>query len=426
MIDITLFRETPEIIIKSEKKRFKDPNRVQRVIDLDKQWRTTKTQLQVLQQDRNTKSRQVAKTKDPKVREGLISSVQNLNAQIRQLESQTSQLLEERDEERYKVGNILHETVPNASNEDGNIIIRESGKIPRFKFEPRHHVTLGASLGVDTEKAAEVSGSRFYYLKDDLVVLNIALLQYGIHFLRNAGYTVVWTPFMIKREVMEAASELADLDDQLYKIENEDLFLIATSEQTLAALHRNELIDEDDLPIKYAGISSCFRREAGSHGKDTKGIFRVHQFEKVEQYVYTRPEESWRMHDEMIQIAEEIYKQLELPYRITNIASGEMNDNAAKKFDLEVYFPAQKAYREVVSCSNCTDYQARKLNIRFGKAGSPVKQVVHTLNSTLIATERTISALLENHQREDGSIVIPKMLHPYTLGLKTLIPQKKK
>ncbi len=167
----------------------------------------------------------------------------------------------------------------------------------------------------------------------------------------------------------------------------------------MAALHRNELIDVDDLPIKYAGVSSCFRREAGSHGKDTKGIFRVHQFEKVEQYVYTNADESWKMHDEMIQITEQVYQQLDLPYRIVNIASGEMNDNAAKKYDLEVYFPAQQAYREVVSCSNCTDYQARKLNIRFGKAGSLNKQVVHTLNSTLIATERTICAILENHQQ---------------------------
>lgn len=424
MIDIALFRENPDIIIASEKKRFKDPVRVEQVIRLDKQWRASKTRLQSLQQERNTKSRLVSKTKDTKKREQIVLEVRELNTQIQTLEAETSQYLTQRDEERYKIGNLLHESVPIAQTEEGNAVTSTSGNPPKFTFTPQHHVVLSAQYGADTEKAAEVSGSRFYYLMDDLVVLNIALLQYGVDFLRKAGYSVVWTPFMIKREVMEAASELADFEEQLYKIDGEDLFLIATSEQTLAALHRDELIDSDDLPLKYAGVSSCFRREAGSHGKDTKGIFRVHQFEKVEQYVYTHPDESWKMHDEMIQIAEQIYQQLNLPYRVVNIASGEMNDNAAKKYDLEVFFPAQKAYREVVSCSNCTDYQARKLNIRFGKAGSPNKHVVHTLNSTLIATERTISAILENHQQEDGKIKLPKALHPYTLGLKELKPRE--
>ena len=285
---------------------------------------------------------------------------------------------------------------------------------------------LAEAAGADTERAADIAGSRFYYLMNDLVVLNLALMQFGVHFLRSHGYTVVWTPFMIKHEVMRAASELADFEEQLYKIENEELYLIATSEQTLAALHRNDLIDTDNLPLKYAGISSCFRREAGSHGKDTKGIFRVHQFEKIEQYVYASPGDSWSLHEEMLRNAEEIYQLLELPYRVVNIASGEINDNAAKKYDLEVWFPAQEAYREVVSCSNCTDYQARKLNMRCGKAGSLEKETVHTLNSTLIATERTICAILENHQNANGSVNIPKVLHPYTFGLTEILLDKSK
>ncbi|MHA1712575.1 MAG: aminoacyl--tRNA ligase-related protein, partial [Candidatus Ranarchaeia archaeon] len=283
MIDIRIFREKPDIIIASEKKRFKDPARVQRVIDLDWKWRNAKNELQMLQQQRNTNSRLVSKTKSQKEREQFIAAVKELNKKIQRLETQVSRLLMERDKERYKIGNILHSSVPIARDETGNHVVRTSGTLPRFSFTPRHHVSLAVAHGADIEKAAEVSGSRFYYLKGDLVILNIALIQFGIHFLKEAGYTVVWTPFMIKQDVMEAASELADFEEQLYKIEKEDLFLIATSEQTLAALHRNDLIDEEDLPLKYAGVSTCFRREAGSHGKDTKGIFRVHQFEKVEQ-----------------------------------------------------------------------------------------------------------------------------------------------
>ena len=242
-------------------------------------------------------------------------------------------------------------------------------------------------------------------------------MKFALDFLQKKGYTPMWTPFFIKHEIIKAAAELADFEEQLYKIHDEDLFMIATSEQTLAAYHYNEIIDPERLPIKYAGISSCFRREAGSHGKDTLGIFRVHQFEKVEQYVFCKPEDSWEIHDELIENAEELYKQLELPFRIVNIASGELNDNAAKKYDLEAWFPASETYRELVSCSNCTDYQARKLKIRMGKVGSKEeKQILHTLNSTAIATERTICCILENYQNKDHSITIPNVLQKYMNG----------
>jgi seryl-tRNA synthetase len=231
----------------------------------------------------------------------------------------------------------------------------------------------------------------------------------------------MWTPFFVKHEVIKAAAELADFEEQLYKIYDEDLYMIATSEQTLAAYHFDEIIEPDKLPIKYAGISSCFRREAGSHGKDTLGIFRIHQFEKVEQYVFCKPEQSWEIHEELINNAEEIYKRLELPYRIVNIASGEMNDNAAKKYDLEAWFPASETYRELVSCSNCTDYQARKLKIRMGKVGQlGEKKILHTLNSTAIATERTICCILENYQNEDHSVRIPTVLQEYMNGKKVI------
>jgi len=231
----------------------------------------------------------------------------------------------------------------------------------------------------------------------------------------------MWTPFFMKREIMKAAAELADFEEQLYKIQDEDIFMIATSEQTLAAYHYDEIIDPDLLPLKYAGVSSCFRREAGSHGKDTLGIFRVHQFEKVEQYVFCKPENSWSIFEELINNAEEIYRELEIPYRIVNIASGELNDNAAQKYDLEAWFPASNMYRELVSCSNCLDYQARKLKIRIGKVGATQKKgTAHTLNSTAIATTRTICCILENYQNKDGTVSIPKVLQKYMNGKKLI------
>ncbi|MHA1293763.1 MAG: serine--tRNA ligase, partial [Promethearchaeota archaeon] len=288
--------------------------------------------------------------------------------------------------------------------------------------KPMNHVKLIEKIdGADTIKASEIVGSRFYYLKGDLVLLNLALIKFAIDFLLKKGYFPMWTPFFIKHEIIKAAAELADFEDTLYKIQDEDLFMIATSEQTLAAYHYNEIIDPERLPIKYIGISSCFRREAGSHGKDTLGIFRIHQFEKVEQYVFCNPEDSWKFHEELIKNAEELYQQLGIPYRIVNIASGDLNDNAAKKYDLEAWFPASKMYRELVSCSNCLDYQARKLKIRIGKIGSQEEKItVHTLNSTAIATERTICCILENFQNEDHSVRVPKVLQKYMNGIKVI------
>ena len=256
------------------------------------------------------------------------------------------------------------------------------------------------------------------------MLLNLALINFALDKIINKDYIPLWTPYFMKHEIIKAAAELADFEEQLYKIQDEDLFMIATSEQPLAAYHYDEIIDPEKLPIKYAGVSSCFRREAGSHGKDTLGIFRVHQFEKVEQFIFCKPEESWKFHEELIKNAEEIYKDLKLPYRIVNIASGELNDNVAKKYDLEAWFPASETYRELVSCSNCLDYQARKLKIRMGKVGSQQKkQILHTLNSTAMATERTICCILENYQNKDHTVSIPKVLQKYMNGKKLLNQQ---
>ncbi len=428
MLDIEIFRKNLEVIKESERKRFKDPSIADKVLEYDKKWRSALAELQDLRQKRNEISTLIGKyKKEKKTKEAneAIKKSKQIKTQIERVENKQKEYLEKREEFRYMVGNIVHESVPIAETEEGNEIIREVGKLPEFNFDPESHVNLIELInGADTKKASEVVGSRFYYLKGDLVLLNLALMRYALDHLMKKNYFPMWTPFFIKHEVIKAAAELADFEEQLYKVQDEDLFMIATSEQTLAAYHYDEIIDPERLPLKYAGISSCFRREAGSHGKDTLGIFRIHQFEKVEQFIFCKPEDSWQFHEELIRNAEELYQGLEIPYRIVNIASGELNDNAAKKYDLEAWFPASKTYRELVSCSNCLDYQARKLKIRMGKVGgAEQKQIVHTLNSTAIATERTICCILENYQNEDGSISIPKVLQKYMGGKKTINKQ---
>jgi seryl-tRNA synthetase len=412
MLDIKMFRECPEIIKESEKKRFKDPSIVDRILELDCEWREKLKSLENFKCEKNRISREIGLLKrDGKDSKDLMEETSSMDGQIASLNSEIESLIKRRDDLRYKVGNILHESVPIAETDAGNATVREWGEPRKFDFEPKGHADLVERFA-ELERAARISGARTYFLKGDLAMLNLALINFALKKLQDKGFTPMWTPFFMKTEMMRGAAELSDFEETLYRLEGEDALMIATSEQTLAALHAGEVLEENDLPLKYAGFSTCFRKEAGSHGKDTKGIFRIHQFEKVEQFVYCRPEESWNIHEELIKNAEEIYRELELPYRIVNIASGDMNDNAAKKYDLEAWFPAQKTFRELVSASNCTDFQARKLNVRMGKYGGE-KQVLHTLNSTATATERTLSCILENYQQADGSIIVPKVLRDF-------------
>jgi len=423
--DIEDFRNNLEKIIETEKKRFKDPENAKKVLEFDELWRSALQEIQDLRQKRNEVSKRINKYKksgETNKANNAIKQSKQIKEKLEDLENKKIEYLEEREKLRYIIGNDLHESVPIGETEESNKIVREFGKIPEFDFQPFSHVDLIQNInGADTKKASEVVGSRFYYLKGDIVLLNLALLRFALEKLISKGYTPLWTPFFIKEEVMKAAAELADFEEQLYKIKDEDIFMIATSEQTLAAYHYDEIIDPDLFPLKYAGISSCFRREAGSHGKDTLGIFRVHQFEKVEQFVFCKPENSWNIFEELISNTEELFRELKLPYRIVNIASGELNDNAAMKYDLEAWFPASNTYRELVSCSNCLDYQARKLKVRIGKVGSTQKkEIAHTLNCTAIATERTICCILENYQNRDGSVSVPDVLQKYMNGKKLI------
>ncbi|MGC9200463.1 MAG: serine--tRNA ligase [Candidatus Aenigmatarchaeota archaeon] len=415
MLDINLIRKNPEIVRRDlEKRNDKEKIKLlEEVIELDKKWREELNELNKLRKKRNELSVEIAKMKkEGKDVSELLKEAEKLPEEIKILEKAVEEKERRIREILMVLPNILHESVPIGKDENDNVVVKTWGKIPEFKFKPKDHQDLAIPLDlIDIERAAKVAGSRFYYLKNALVELNWALIKYGLDFIKNKGFKLFQPPYMLRREALEGAIAFQDFEDMIYKIEGENLYLIGTAEHALLAYHMNEILDGKDLPLLYAGISPCFRKEAGTHGKDTKGIFRVHQFEKVEQFVFCKPEESWDWHEKLLKNAEEFFQSLGIPYRVVNICSGDIGSVAAKKYDIEAWLPGQGKYREVVSCSNCTDYQARRANIRF-REGNEIK-FVHTLNSTLVATERAIIAIMENYQQEDGSILIPKVLQPY-------------
>jgi seryl-tRNA synthetase len=316
--------------------------------------------------------------------------------------------------------NYVHDSVPVGKDPTNNVIIRTLGTIKKFDYTIRNHIDIGENLNlIDTEKAAKISGSRFYFLKNDLVKLNHAIISFALDFISEKGYTLLQPPYMITKNAMEGAVILEDFKDVIYKIQDEDLFLIGTSEHAMAAMHMDQILEGSQLPLRYAGFSPCFRKEAGAHGKDMKGIFRVHHFDKVEQFVYSRPENSWQEHESMLNIAEEFYKKLGIPYRVVLLCSADLGKISSKTYDIEAWIPAQKNYREIVSCSNCIDYQARRLRIRFRDKSNEETKLVYTLNSTLVAVQRTIVAILENYQTTNG-VMIPEILQSYMGGIQEI------
>jgi seryl-tRNA synthetase len=320
--------------------------------------------------------------------------------------------------------NLIDKSVPIGNNGNDNVILKYHGTITDFDFFLKDHVDIANYLGlIDLERAAKIAGARFYFLKNELVKLNLALINYALDFLAKKGYSLTQPPFMIRKEAMEGAVILGDFEDMIYKIENDDLYMIGTSEHSMASMHMNEIFDGKILPLRYASISPCFRKEAGAHGKDTKGIFRVHQFEKVEQFVYTRPEESEREHERLLEIAEEFYDDLGLPYRTVLLCSADLGKISSKTYDIEAWMPSQNAYREIVSCSNCWDFQARRLLTRFRDRINEQTRFVHTLNSTLVATERTLACIMENYQTSSGTVNIPDVLQRYMGGMREIGPK---
>jgi len=310
--------------------------------------------------------------------------------------------------------NIILESVPLGKDAGDNTIVKKNGTMRNFDFKPKDHIDIATSLDlIDIERAAKIAGARFYFLKNDLVRMNQALMHLALDLLSKNGYTLAQPPYMIRKKAMEGAIILSDFENVIYKIEGDDLYLIGTSEHAMASMHMNEILDGRKLPMRYAGVSPCFRKEAGAHGKDMKGIFRVHQFEKVEQFVYSRPEYSADEHERMLVVAEEFYEKLGIPCRVMLLCSGELGKISAKTYDIEAWMPGQNAYREIVSCSNCVDYQARRLHVRFRDRTNEKTQLVHTLNSTLVATERTIVSIIENYQTNRGTIEVPYILQRY-------------
>jgi seryl-tRNA synthetase len=345
-------------------------------------------------------------------RDRLIAEVREVSTELERLEPLLEAARAEVDRLLGELPNLPHESVPDGEGDEDNVELKRVGEPPAFDFPPRDHVELGERLGLlDLERAAKVSGSRFAYLLGPAVLVQFALVRYALDRLLARGFRPVLPPVLVREAALFGTGFLPSGREQIYEIPEDGLFLVGTSEVSLAAFHADEILDPGALPIRYAGYSTCFRREAGTYGKDTRGIFRVHQFDKVEMFVFARPEDSWEEHDRLVAIEEELVRGLELPYRLVNVCVGELGASAAKKIDLEVWLPGQGRYRELMSCSNTTDYQARRLGVRMRRPEGNVP--VHTLNGTALAVPRTLIALLENHQRADGSVPLPAALRPY-------------
>jgi seryl-tRNA synthetase len=424
VLDINLFRESPKIIEKNLEKRgwtAEDIGLVAKVVEYDKKWRESRIKGDSLKHERNVVTKEISDLKkEGKDITSKVAAMKDINKDIEKLDVEIESSLKNRDELLLRIPNLMHESVPVGKDDSENMFLRSWGEPKNYDFELKSHQDIIEGLKQGSfELSQKPAGSGFYYLYEDLVMLDLALMRFAIDFLRSAGFKLVEPPFMLRRKAMQGMVDLSDFEDVLYKLENEDLYLISTSEHPMGAMLMDKVLSEKDLPLRFCGVSTCFRKEIGAHGVDTRGIFRTHQFNKVEQFIFSTPKQSWDEHELLIKNAEALYQKLEIPYRIMNICTGDLGGTAAKKYDLEAWMAKQGAYKEVVSCSNCTSYQARKLNVRYEKSQGE-REFLHTINSTAIATSRTIVAILENNQQQDGTVVVPKVLKPYMNGLEEI------
>jgi seryl-tRNA synthetase len=424
MFDIKLIREQPEMVKENLKKR-QNPEileMIDELIENDKKWREEIAEINKLRQERNRISLEIARLKkeekpvEEKMREAaeIPERINNLELEVKVLEEKNKKFL-------MKIPNILHESVPYGKDETENVEIKKWGDPPKFDFAPKNHLEILEGLGmIDTERAAKIAGHGFYYLKGDVVLLDFAIQRFALELLKSRGFTIIEPPFMMRKDAYLGVTDLEFFGEQLYKVEGEDLYLIATSEHPMIASHMDEVFDKDQLPIRWAGVSPCFRKEVGTHGKYTKGLFRVHQFNKIEQIVFCLPEQSWKILEELQKNSEDLYQALGLHYRVVNVCTGDIGIIAAKKYDTEIWM-ADGQFREVGSNSNCTDYQARRLNMKYREGpGKPPAGFVHTLNNTALATSRTMLAVLEQFQQKDGSVKVPEVLVPFMNGIEFL------
>ena len=414
MLDPKIIKEKPEIIRNMLKSRAIEFD-LDGLIESDQKRRESIIKTDELRKKKN----QIAMTISEKKKAGedassIFAEMKNISNELTKLESEQEEVEKKYLKLASTIPNLVHDSVPIGPDDSANKEIKKWGDIPKFDFKIKDHIDISEDLDlVDLERAAKVAGARFYYLKNDLVRLNQALIHFGLDFLAEKGYSLIQPPYMINRESMEGAVIAEDFEEVIYKVQEEDLYMIGTSEHAMAAMHSKEIIEGKNIPMKYAGVSPCFRKEAGAHGRDQKGIFRVHQFDKIEQFIFSKPEDSWKEHEKMLAIAEEFYQKLKIPYRVMLLSTGDIGKISAKTYDIEAWMAGQNAYREIVSCSNCLEYQARRLKIRFRDKTNEDTQYVHTLNSTLIATTRVLVAIMENFQTKDGHIRIPQVLQRY-------------
>jgi seryl-tRNA synthetase len=424
MLDIRLIRENPDFVVENIKKR-NDPEKLKLLEELivaDTKWRKLETDLNKLRQRRNEINIEIiGMKKQGKSIVKLLKDAEKITSDIKKFESQSEKYQAKVRLILFKIPNMLHESVPIGKDENDNVEIKRWGSAPQFDFKPKNHLEILEDLGlIDFERGAKVAGAGFVYLKNELVMLDLAIQRLAMDLLKNRGYNIIEPPFMIRREPYEGVTDLSDFELVTYKIDKENFYLIATSEHPMAAMFMDEILSAEQLPIKFVGVSPCFRKEVGAHGKYTKGLFRMHQFNKVEQFIFCLPDQSWELHEELQKNCEDLYQALGLHYRVVNVCTGDIGTIAAKKFDTEVWM-SDGIFREIGSNSNCTDYQARRLNIRFREGpGKPVAGFVHTLNNTALATSRTMIAIIEQYQQKDGSVVIPGALRPFMNGIDRL------
>jgi len=416
LIDINLIRENPQLVKENIKKKFQNEKLplVDEIIKLDSQIRKLKTEVQELRTERNNLSSRINEAKKAKKdAKPILEKARKIPDQIKVLEDEESKLIRALTDIMLKIPNIISKKTPSGKDASQNKVISKGGKINKFIFPIKTHVEIAEQLNMaDFDSSARVSGKGFYYLKGDLALLNQALIRFAIDFMTKKKYLYIETPLMLNSQSIFASMDKKAIEQSVYSVRDEDLNLIGTAEQSLLAMHANETILESELPKKYFSYSMCFRKEIGAHGINEKGLWRTHQFNKIEQFIFCRPEDSEKFYEELLKNSEEILKKLDLPYRVLEICTGDLADWKFRSADLEVYRPTTKEYGEVMSLSNCTDYQARKLNIKcLDSKGN--KRVLHTLNDTALATSRILVAILENNQNKDGSVTIPKVLVPY-------------
>ena len=415
MLDMMMFRENANILRADHDKRKISQENIDEVIRLDNAWKQASYDSDLLRKSRNEAARGIANAKksgDSESVKKIMDKVSSIGARIEELTKISDDYLKQRDTVRMRVPNILHESVPVGEDDQKNTLHSLHGQKKDMNFQPKNHNEIIETNGwVDLARAAKITGSRFYFLQGDLARLEMALQSYTTNFLVKRDYTLVQPPLMMNREAYEGVTDLADFETVMYGIEPDKFYLIATSEHPLTAMRMDEIIEPSELPIKLVGVSQCFRREVGAHGLSDRGIWRVHQFTKIEQIIICNPEDSWSHHEDLLSNATELWDSLDLHYRVVNICTGDMGTVASKKYDLEAWLPGVEDYKEVVSCSNCTDYQANRLRMRYRT--SEGNSAVHTLNSTAVATSRALVAILEQYQTEDGRIMIPKVLQPF-------------